>query len=121
MDAMHSPNRGFDPFAPFVANLTWPIAPEDGHKRLKGRQARTGLMVASIDAAEVSGRAFRGEGTNQCHDVFVSLGLSGRKFLGSSPCLDESGFSAAAASMDATHSPNRGFDPFAPFAALLRN
>jgi hypothetical protein len=30
-----------------------PIAPEDGHKKLKGRQARTGLMVASIDAAEI--------------------------------------------------------------------
>jgi hypothetical protein len=78
-------------------------------------------MVASIDAAEVSGRALRGEGTNQCHEVFVPLGLGGRKFLGASPRLDESGPSAAEASMDATHSPNRGFDPFEPFVAILWN
>jgi hypothetical protein len=37
MDATHASKRGFDPFAPFVATLIRLIAPEDGHKRLKGR------------------------------------------------------------------------------------
>jgi hypothetical protein len=41
MDATHGLDRGFNPFAPFAANLLWAIGPEDGHKRRKGRRART--------------------------------------------------------------------------------
>ena len=36
MDSTHGPDRGFNPFAPFAANLLRPIGPEDGHKRHKG-------------------------------------------------------------------------------------
>jgi hypothetical protein len=62
MDATHGLDRGFDPFALFVANLLRTIRPKDGHKRHKGRWARIRLKVASIDAAKVSGRALRRRG-----------------------------------------------------------
>jgi hypothetical protein len=51
MDATHGLIRGFDPLAPFAANLLWPIGPEGGHKTHKGCWAWTGLPVASIDAS----------------------------------------------------------------------
>ena len=34
------------------------LRPQDGHKRRKGRWARTTLQVASIDAAKIKGRRF---------------------------------------------------------------
>ncbi len=116
MDATHGPDRGFDPFVLFVANLLRTIRPENGHKRRKGRWARTRLKVASIDAAEISGRAPRKGGLLTKARTIL---LRGRKHLGLSPRLGGSRTSAPAASMDATHGPGRAFDPFAPFVANL--
>ena len=95
------------PFAPFAAILLRSIRPDDGHKRLKGRWARTGRIVASIDAAEVSGRTLGGEGlrAEAAGPVGPYYGVVGNASVRAPPRRLPS--LSRAASMDATH----GIDP----------
>ena len=69
------------PFEPFVAipgqaycGHVGGRCPEDGHKRRKGRGARTGPQGASIDAAGARGRAIGREGSESRHGESASLG-----------------------------------------------
>ena len=60
IDATHGSALAHNPFVPLVAILR---PGDDGHKRRKGRNPRTALPLATIDAADPTRRAISGEGS----------------------------------------------------------